>query len=80
MSARTPRRLELVELRFESLPDGRDAGVTKAFWGWTIGHIFREAKALAAQRSTKILESLADRVKTRKPSWSIQFSWKFGAF
>jgi hypothetical protein len=29
-------------LRFKGLPDGRDAGVTKAFWGWIIGHIFRE--------------------------------------
>jgi hypothetical protein len=30
-------------LRFKGLPDGRDTGVTKAFLGWTIGHIFREA-------------------------------------
>jgi hypothetical protein len=29
-------------LRFMGLPDGRDEGVTKAFWGRTIGHIFRE--------------------------------------
>jgi hypothetical protein len=32
IDARTPRRLEPVKLRFEGLPDGRDAGVTKAFW------------------------------------------------
>jgi hypothetical protein len=30
IDARTPRRLELVELRFKGLPYGRDAGVTKA--------------------------------------------------
>jgi hypothetical protein len=27
MDAQTPRRLELVELRFKGLPDGRDAGI-----------------------------------------------------
>ena len=33
IDARTPRRLELVELRFKGLPNCRDTGVTKAFWG-----------------------------------------------
>jgi hypothetical protein len=33
IDARTPSRLELVELRFKGLPDSRDASVTKAFWG-----------------------------------------------
>ena len=32
IDARTPRRLELVELCFKGLPNGRDAGVTGSSW------------------------------------------------
>lgn len=33
--------LQLFKLGFEGLPDGRDAGITDAFWARSIGHIFR---------------------------------------